>query len=64
MTKQDLMSEAFKNLNAFKRSRALEAVAREKGDSKEAHFQRMRQYETIDRLELSLRALQRDSYVK
>jgi len=60
MTTPDLMKEAFDNLNGFKRSRALEQVEREKGHINNASGHKLRQYEYIDKLELSLRAIQKE----
>lgn len=60
MTTPDLMKEAFDNLNGFKRSRALEQVERERGHVNNAAGHKLRQYEYVDKLELSLRAIQKE----
>ena len=62
MTKQDLFKSAFDALNSFKRNRALEEISRTDGDNAKGNLHALYQYKDIDRLELALRALQRDSY--
>jgi hypothetical protein len=57
ITKEELMQEAFNNLNAFKRSRALEQVERDRGNHDKASKHKLQQYECIDKLELSLRGI-------
>jgi hypothetical protein len=59
MGQQDLISEAFKYLNGYKRARALEQIERDKGETQRTVFRRVEQYELIDKLELTLRAIQR-----
>jgi hypothetical protein len=60
MSKEDLVKEAFKYINSFKRFRALESIEKEKGNYAEANHTKLKQYEMIDKLELSLRAIQKD----
>lgn len=61
MSKEELITEAFGNLNAFKRARALEQIERQKGNHERAAMYKLRQYEYIDKLELGLRAIQRET---
>jgi type IV secretory pathway VirD2 relaxase len=60
LTKEDLIREAFYLINGFKRSRALEMIEKEKGNRENSTYQKLKQYELIDRLELSLRAIQKE----
>lgn len=60
MTREDLIKEAFNHLNAFKRSRALEQVEREKMNHDKAMQHRLHQFENVDKLELTLRAIQKN----
>lgn len=57
MSEQDLIQEAFYLINAFKRHRALEQIERRKGG--EYQYHQLKQYQTLDELELSLRAIQK-----
>jgi len=60
MSAEELMHEAFSYLNAFKRARALEQVERQKGNNDKAAMHKLSQYESFDKLELSMRALQKN----
>lgn len=60
MSKEELVKEAFKYINSFKRSRALEQLEKEKGNFDNMNFRKLQQYEMIDKLELSLRAIQKE----
>lgn len=62
-TRQDLIKEAFNQLNDYKRHRAKTNIARakEKNEDK-AQYHELRQYKAIDELELALRAIQREHY--
>lgn len=57
-SQMDLIKIAFKNLNAFKRVRALENIEKGNKDYNKAQYYKLRQYELIDELELALRAIQ------
>ena len=55
MTKEDLITEAFGALNSFKRHRALADI---KPSDKSYHTIQM--YKMVDKLELSLRAINKE----
>ena len=59
MTEQDLVTKAFSYLNAYKRHRALTQINRLEGNRDQANFHELKQYQFIDSLELSLRAIQK-----
>ena len=54
----DLIGICFKNINAYKRHRALAESARRDGDMDKAIYHELKQYKNIDGLELALRAIQ------
>lgn len=58
-TNIDLIGISFTNINAYKRHRALAESSRREGDTDNAIYHELKQYKTIDGLELSLRAIQR-----
>lgn len=55
MTKEDLIGEAFTLLNSYKRHRALKEIK-----PQEKQYHELQMYKTMDRLELSLRAIQKE----
>lgn len=55
MTKEDLISEAFYAINSFKRHRALVDIK-----TNDRHYNELQMYKQIDKLELSLRAIQKE----
>lgn len=62
-TQMDLIGIAFRNLNSFKRARALEKIEKKNGNYEKSQYQRLRQYELIDELELCLRAIQKNERI-
>lgn len=56
MTTQDLIQQAFRSIDTFKRHRSLKEL--ESYDKRDFHELRM--YKMIDQLELSLRAINKD----
>lgn len=56
MTKQDLIKEAFRKIDMFKRHRALWDI---EGFDKRS-FHELQMYKMIDQLELSLRAINKE----
>lgn len=54
------MKQCFDNWNALKRYQTLEDIAREKNDEKEAQKMELLKYKTMAKMELSLRAIQRE----
>lgn len=61
MSSQDLFKVAFSRLNDFKRHRALAKEAEMEGNREKENYHILKQYQLFDSLELSLRALQKDS---
>ena len=57
-----LMKQCFKDWNALKRFQTLEEVEREKGNIDQARYYELQKYKTQAKLELSLRALQKEIY--
>lgn len=57
MSTQDLISEAFTLLNAYKRHRALADI---KQTREEKNFHDLMKYKKIDELELALRGIQKE----
>ncbi|MBL5833281.1 hypothetical protein HV417_02210 [Bacillus sporothermodurans] len=57
-----LMKQCFDNFNAFKRYQTKEEIEREKGSVEQARYFELQKYKTQAKLELSLRALQRELY--
>lgn len=56
MTKQDLIREAFKKIDTFKRHRALYDIE----SFEKRSFHELQMYKMIDQLELSLRAINKE----
>jgi hypothetical protein len=56
---QDLINDAFKFLNAYKRHRTLHTEAKMKGNYGESQIQELKMYQTFDSLELVVRGIQR-----
>jgi hypothetical protein len=56
---QDLINDAFKYINAFKRHRTMQSEARYKANHVEAQIQELKMYQTFDSLELTIRGIQR-----
>jgi hypothetical protein len=56
VTKQDLIKEAFDQLNRFKRHRALSEIK----PFPEKQYHELQMYKAIDQLELALRAINKD----
>jgi hypothetical protein len=63
-TRQDLIKEAFNQLNSYKRHRAKTGIARKEKNEDKAQYHELRQYRAIDELELALRAIQREHFTK
>lgn len=59
MTQSELFKQAFYYLNTYKRHRALAQIAHQDGNRDKKNFHDLKQYQTIDGLELALRALQK-----
>lgn len=57
-----LIKQCFKEWNALKRFQTLEEVEREKGNIDQARYYELQKYKTQAKLELSLRALQKEIY--
>lgn len=57
MTKEDLIQEAFGALNSFKRHRALSEI---KGNSSDKQYHQLQMFKMIDKLELGLRAINKE----
>ena len=55
-----LMKQTFDYWNAFKRYQTLEEIEREKGNIEESRWHELNKYKTMNKLELSLRALQKE----
>lgn len=55
-----LMKQCFDNWNAFKRFQTKEEIEREKGEIEGARYNELMKYKAQAKLELSLRALQRE----
>jgi hypothetical protein len=55
-----LMKQCFDNWNALKRYQTLEEIEREKGNIDEARKMELLKYKTMAKMELSLRALQKE----
>ena len=58
-TNMDLIGLAFKDINAYKRHRALAESSRKDGKTDKAIYHELKQYKHIDSLELALRAIQK-----
>lgn len=58
VTQMDLIRKAFKNLNNFKRHRALADIRREEKDWDKTNYHTLKMYQEFDQLELALRAIQ------
>ena len=56
---QELINDAFKFLNAYKRHRTLHTEAKIKGNYGESQIQELKMFQTFDSLELVIRGLQR-----
>jgi hypothetical protein len=56
---QDLINDAFKYLNSFKRHRTLQSEAKYKGNHMESQIQELKMYQTFDSLELVVRGIQK-----
>lgn len=54
------MKQCFDNWNAIKRFQTLEEIEREKGNTEQARYYELQKYKAQGKLELSLRALQRE----
>ena len=61
---QELINDAFKSLNLFKRHRTLHSEAKHKGNHVEAQIQELKMYQTFDSLELIVRGIQRNEREK
>lgn len=59
LTQQELISKCFYYLNSFKRHRALEEISKHEGKYDQVNYNKLKQYQFIDQLELGLRALQK-----
>lgn len=59
ITERELITQMFGHLNSFKRHRALKHMNRIKGERELASFHELKEYQMIDALELSLRAVQK-----
>ena len=57
---QHLIKQAFSNYNSFKRFMTLAEIEAEKGNREEAMKMELQKYKYLARLELSLRALQKE----
>jgi hypothetical protein len=57
-----LMKQCFDNWNALKRFQTLEEIEREKGNVEQARYYELQKYKTQAKMELSLRALQKELY--
>lgn len=55
-----LMKQVFNNWNALKRYQTKEEIARETGNIPELHEMELLKYKQMGKLELSMRALQKD----
>lgn len=55
-----LMKQCFDNWNAIKRFQTKEEIEREKGNTEQARYYELQKYKAQGKLELSLRALQRE----
>lgn len=60
MSTEDLITQAFNNINAFKRHRALELT----DPLEDRNKHKLAQYEYIDKLELTLRAIQKKQRIE
>ena len=58
---EEIIKEAFKHLNAFKRYRAMYETAQYKNDRDQATLLELKMYKSFDQLELSLRGIQREN---
>lgn len=58
-TNIDLIGLSFRNINGFKRHRALADSARQDGNMDRAIYHELKQYKYIDSLELTIRAIQK-----
>lgn len=56
---KDLISQAFSYVNDFKRSRTIAEASRKDNNMDKAIFNELKQYKSIDGLELTLRAIQK-----
>lgn len=56
---EELIKDAFKYLNTYKRFRAMNDSARSRGNNTEAEGLELKMYKAIDQLELTLRGIQR-----
>ncbi len=54
-----LVHTAFRNVNSFKRHRALAEIARKDGNRDKAQYHELKMYKEFDELELALRAIQK-----
>lgn len=55
-----LMKTAFKNFNEFKRFQTKELMARESNNESQSTFYELKKYQAQNKLELSMRGLQRE----
>jgi hypothetical protein len=54
------MKYVFNHLNSFKRNRALAEIRKEEGKQEQSQFHELMSFKDIDKLELQLRALQKE----
>jgi hypothetical protein len=60
MTELEQIKQLFDYLNSFKRNRALAEIRKEAGRPEQAQFHELMSFKDIDKLELGLRALQKE----
>ena len=62
MSNADLIQQCFYHINTFKRHRALTQIKRLENQHNEANFHELKAYQSLDNLELGLRALKKAIY--
>jgi hypothetical protein len=56
----ELCRDGFHAINEFKRSRTLEELARQEGNTDSAMYHELKMFKAFDRIELTLRAIQQN----
>lgn len=64
MENLELIREIFKAINSFKRSRTLYEKYRKEGDEQKALYHELRMFKEFDRIELGVRAIQKNERMK